>query len=229
MLCQVNELENFKRTCFGHMMDVEADKSLFCASLVHNLMLRRINEPDATEAELWFAIGKMKACFSKREFCLVTGLKFGPLLAFIVNPYEALPRGIHLRYWGLEKETICGSMVVVVGQEHRRVECIPMGHILVEFGRGLLAEGFRTSCCYRSRQEALPLIRIHMSISAIPKIRSLFERQRQSGQVWPRMLKWQCDERPTSFHAIIVRLEKEGKLWAVKTLEPMAEEMLTAY
>ncbi|EOY00023.1 Uncharacterized protein TCM_009379 [Theobroma cacao] len=42
-------------TCFGHMMDVELDKSLFYASLVHNLMLRRINEPDAIEAKLWIA------------------------------------------------------------------------------------------------------------------------------------------------------------------------------
>ncbi|EOY03719.1 Uncharacterized protein TCM_018838 [Theobroma cacao] len=78
MLCQVNEIESFKRTCFGHMMDVEADKSLFYASLMHNLMLHRINEPDATEVELWFAIGKTKARISKREFYLVTGLKFVP-------------------------------------------------------------------------------------------------------------------------------------------------------
>ncbi|XP_017974535.1 PREDICTED: uncharacterized protein LOC108661596 [Theobroma cacao] len=104
MLCQVNELENFKRTCFGHVMDVKADKSLFCFSFMHYLMLRRINKPDATEVELWFAIGKTKARFSKREFCLVTGLKFGPLSTFIVNPFEALPRGIRLRYWGLRKE-----------------------------------------------------------------------------------------------------------------------------
>ncbi|EOY16789.1 Uncharacterized protein TCM_035669 [Theobroma cacao] len=104
MLCQVNELESFKRTCFGHMMDVEAYKSLFCASLVHNLMLHRINELNATEVELWLAIRKTKARFSNREFYLVTGLKFGPLLAHIVNPYEAFPGGIHLRYWGLGKE-----------------------------------------------------------------------------------------------------------------------------
>ncbi|EOY09701.1 Uncharacterized protein TCM_025091 [Theobroma cacao] len=52
MLCQVNELENFKRTCFGHIMDVEAENSLFCTSFVHNLMLRRINKPDAKEVKI---------------------------------------------------------------------------------------------------------------------------------------------------------------------------------
>ncbi|EOX94141.1 Uncharacterized protein TCM_003399 [Theobroma cacao] len=81
-------------------MDLESEKSLFCASLVHNLMLRRINEPNAIEDELWFAIRRTKARFLKREFYLVTRLKFGALSTLIVNPYEALPGGIHLQYWG---------------------------------------------------------------------------------------------------------------------------------
>ncbi|EOY01177.1 Uncharacterized protein TCM_011112 [Theobroma cacao] len=50
--------------------------------------------------ELWFAIGNRKARFSKREFCLVTRLKFGTLLVVIVNPYKVIPGGIHKQYWG---------------------------------------------------------------------------------------------------------------------------------
>ncbi|EOX99584.1 Uncharacterized protein TCM_008303 [Theobroma cacao] len=32
-------------------------------------------------------------------------------------------------------QTISGSMVVVTGREHRRVECIPMGHLCLESDR----------------------------------------------------------------------------------------------
>ncbi|EOY03131.1 Uncharacterized protein TCM_017658 [Theobroma cacao] len=49
VLQKVNELEAMKKTCFGHLMDVKSDKSLFCANLVHNLMLSRINQPNAIE------------------------------------------------------------------------------------------------------------------------------------------------------------------------------------
>ncbi|EOY18324.1 Uncharacterized protein TCM_042921 [Theobroma cacao] len=49
--------------------------------------------------ELWFAIGKSKARLSKQEFCLITGLKFGPMLDVFRRPYEVAADGIHARYW----------------------------------------------------------------------------------------------------------------------------------
>ncbi|EOY32168.1 Uncharacterized protein TCM_039749 [Theobroma cacao] len=39
-----------------------------------------------------------KARFSKCEFCLVIGLKFGPMSTIISGPYEVILRGIHERY-----------------------------------------------------------------------------------------------------------------------------------
>ncbi|EOY19247.1 Uncharacterized protein TCM_044253 [Theobroma cacao] len=52
--------------------------------------------------ELWFAIGKSKARLSKQEFCLITGLKFGPMLDVFKRPYEVAVDGIHARYWNGE-------------------------------------------------------------------------------------------------------------------------------
>ncbi|EOY26141.1 Uncharacterized protein TCM_027554 [Theobroma cacao] len=46
----------------------------------NNIIVHQINEPESQKHELWFAIRKTKAWFSKQEFYLVTGLKFDPLL-----------------------------------------------------------------------------------------------------------------------------------------------------
>ncbi|WRX24585.1 Ulp1 protease family [Theobroma cacao] len=40
-----------------------------------------------------------KACLSKQEFCLITGLKFGPMPDVFRRPYEVAADGIHARYW----------------------------------------------------------------------------------------------------------------------------------
>lgn len=39
-----NELVVVKRMCFEKLMDEESKKSLFCTSLVHNLLLCKIDE-----------------------------------------------------------------------------------------------------------------------------------------------------------------------------------------
>ncbi|EOY21248.1 Uncharacterized protein TCM_012666 [Theobroma cacao] len=58
---------------------------------------------------------------------------------------------------GTRLQTICGSMVIVASREHRRVECIPIGHICVKSNHGLLVEGFQTSFCGRSREKSYHL------------------------------------------------------------------------
>ncbi|EOX94088.1 Uncharacterized protein TCM_003204 [Theobroma cacao] len=96
-----------------------------------NLLLRRIDEPSAIEGELWFVIGNTKVHFSKHDFYLVTGLKFRFMLDVISHFYEAILEGIHKRYWGVKDQTrlqkIDDFMTVVASQEHRQVECIPIG------------------------------------------------------------------------------------------------------
>ncbi|XP_017979673.1 PREDICTED: uncharacterized protein LOC18593570 [Theobroma cacao] len=97
-LLAVGEYNAVKATCFGMLLDVYP-QGFFCAGLLQNIMQRRITEPDAMEHEFWFAIGKIKARFSKREFCLVTGLKFGPMTDVFSRLYKLVPGGIHSRYW----------------------------------------------------------------------------------------------------------------------------------
>ena len=62
-------------------------------------MAREIRVEGAGEYELWFGIGKSNIKFSKREFFLVTGLKFGYLSNVINEEYEAVDGGIHKRYF----------------------------------------------------------------------------------------------------------------------------------
>ena len=50
--------------------------------------------------EMWFGIGKCKTKFSKQEFCLVIGLKFGTLSSIATNKYVPVNGGIHERYFG---------------------------------------------------------------------------------------------------------------------------------
>ncbi|XWS27432.1 hypothetical protein CRYUN_Cryun26dG0114700 [Craigia yunnanensis] len=62
-------------------------------------MAREIRVEGAGEYELWFGIGRSKIRFSKREFCLVTRLKFGCLSKVINEEYEPVDGEIHKRYF----------------------------------------------------------------------------------------------------------------------------------
>ncbi|EOY16519.1 Uncharacterized protein TCM_035321 [Theobroma cacao] len=70
-------------------------QGFFYIDLLHNIMVHRITKNGIMEHELWFFIGKSKARFSKREFCLVTRLKFGLMTDVFSRPYEVIPKGIH--------------------------------------------------------------------------------------------------------------------------------------
>ncbi|KAK2644740.1 hypothetical protein Ddye_019935 [Dipteronia dyeriana] len=71
---------------------------LFSAQIVHSLLLREIQIDGASENELWFSVGGKKARFGQREFCLVTGLRFGKIYEIVNTPYVANENGIHKRY-----------------------------------------------------------------------------------------------------------------------------------
>ncbi|EOY22973.1 Uncharacterized protein TCM_014994 [Theobroma cacao] len=97
-LQQKGEYDPVKRTCFGMLLDVYP-QGYFCVGLLHSIMICRITERQSMDHELWFAIGKSKARLSKQEFCLITELKFGPMLDVFRQPYEVAADGIHSRYW----------------------------------------------------------------------------------------------------------------------------------
>ena len=60
--------------------------------------------------QLWFGIGRGKARFSKQEFCLVIGLKFGCLSNVFNKEYEAFEGGIHHIYFNKNYDLLVSSL-----------------------------------------------------------------------------------------------------------------------
>ncbi|XVF42313.1 hypothetical protein PTKIN_Ptkin01aG0351000 [Pterospermum kingtungense] len=103
VLSQCGELEMFKTSCFGNFLRFPQEMH-FLSQLVHAVLAREIIVDDADESEMWFRIGNSNARFSKKEFCLVTGLSFGRLSDIINEEYKPVVGGIHERYFNLESE-----------------------------------------------------------------------------------------------------------------------------
>ena len=81
LLLHLNEMEYYKTlfsiaTYFGHFLNFDAN-TLFSLKLVHNLLAREIIVNEVGDFELYFGVGGRQLRFSKYEFCLLTGLKFG--------------------------------------------------------------------------------------------------------------------------------------------------------
>ncbi|KAK2663135.1 hypothetical protein Ddye_001709 [Dipteronia dyeriana] len=89
---------DFMASCFKQFGQFPTNW-LFSAQIVHNLLQREIQIDGASENELWFSVGGKNARFGQREFCLVTGLRFGKISKIINTPYVANENGIHKRYW----------------------------------------------------------------------------------------------------------------------------------
>ncbi|KAK3211408.1 hypothetical protein Dsin_016114 [Dipteronia sinensis] len=68
----------------------------FSSSIVHRLLLRELHQ-DGPEDEMRFMLGPRSVRFSKVEFCLITGLKFGVIPD--TSRYEMVQNGIHQRYF----------------------------------------------------------------------------------------------------------------------------------
>ncbi|KAK3221290.1 hypothetical protein Dsin_008315 [Dipteronia sinensis] len=90
--------QEFMSSCFKQFHDFPKNW-LFSAQIVHALLLREMKIVGTTENKLFISVGGKKARFGQREFCLVTGLRFGELSDIINNTYVANPEGIQKRYW----------------------------------------------------------------------------------------------------------------------------------
>ncbi|KAI9193846.1 hypothetical protein LWI28_000636 [Acer negundo] len=66
--------------------------------------------PGGSGDELWFALGKTKVRFGKRELCICTGLKFDRLSDIPSREYEAVPGGIHTRYFQGRKKVVIADL-----------------------------------------------------------------------------------------------------------------------
>ncbi|KAK0594290.1 hypothetical protein LWI29_025680 [Acer saccharum] len=96
-----SELEEVRTHFSGHL---NTDVVLLWTKFIQIFIL------GGTEDELWFALGKTKARFGKREFCLCTGLKFGRLSDIPSREYEVVPGGIHARYFQGRKKVVIADL-----------------------------------------------------------------------------------------------------------------------
>ncbi|KAI5323999.1 hypothetical protein L3X38_033072 [Prunus dulcis] len=70
------QLEQFKTSCFGHFLDI--DKIQFSGYILHGVVLRRVAGQGVKDLDgLNFLIGCDVAQFTRQDFCLITGLRFG--------------------------------------------------------------------------------------------------------------------------------------------------------
>ncbi|XP_055833849.1 uncharacterized protein LOC129902558 [Solanum dulcamara] len=76
LLVEQGILEVFKKSCFGHFIDIPMQRINFGSMIVHGLLLRRII--CQKKLELWFEYENMPVCFGLREFALMTGLRCHP-------------------------------------------------------------------------------------------------------------------------------------------------------
>ncbi|GJU35261.1 phospholipase-like protein [Tanacetum coccineum] len=70
-----NQLALFRTTCFGSWLDVQHTGG--DPQLTHLILQTQVFHDPPTPDEMWFDIGGHKIRFSRKEFCLVTGLRFG--------------------------------------------------------------------------------------------------------------------------------------------------------
>ncbi|XVF71514.1 hypothetical protein PTKIN_Ptkin12aG0043800 [Pterospermum kingtungense] len=69
-------LKEFEDSCLGHFMRFHSN-AYSCNTILHAIMARQVSRSGARDDEVWFHIGERFIKFSKYEFALVTGLRFG--------------------------------------------------------------------------------------------------------------------------------------------------------
>ncbi|KAK3227811.1 hypothetical protein Dsin_007673 [Dipteronia sinensis] len=92
---KVEDRRRYTKSCFSHFLQMDR-RMKFSGSIVHRLLLRELHQ-DGPEDKLRFMLGPRSVQFSKVEFCLITGLKFGVIPD--TTRYEMVQNGIHQRYF----------------------------------------------------------------------------------------------------------------------------------
>ncbi|KAK3222022.1 hypothetical protein Dsin_009047 [Dipteronia sinensis] len=91
----IEDRRRYTESCFGHFLLMHREMQ-FSAGIVHRLLLCELHH-DGPEDEMRFMLGHHSVRFSKVEFCLITGLKFGVIPD--TTTYQTVPNGIHERYF----------------------------------------------------------------------------------------------------------------------------------
>ncbi|KAK3204182.1 hypothetical protein Dsin_018228 [Dipteronia sinensis] len=90
------EREIYRKSCFGHFQRVHRGMA-FSDGIIHRLLLCELHH-DRPSDEMRFMLGPRSIWFSKVEFSLITGLKFGAIPDMMV--YQDVANGLHHRYFG---------------------------------------------------------------------------------------------------------------------------------
>ncbi|KAL3638230.1 hypothetical protein CASFOL_017601 [Castilleja foliolosa] len=70
-------LQRFRESCFGAYLNYPTKKQI-TGTAMHLILSQQVIREGAHEDELWFLLGEKFVRFSKYEYALVTGLRFGP-------------------------------------------------------------------------------------------------------------------------------------------------------
>ncbi|KAI9159879.1 hypothetical protein LWI28_002789 [Acer negundo] len=106
----VEERRWYTKSCFRHLLRMYHGMK-FSAGIVHRLLIRELHH-DGPEDEMRFLLGRHSVRFSKVEFCLITGLKFGELPD--MSTYDMVENGIHQRYFEGRDEVEYAELKVVL-------------------------------------------------------------------------------------------------------------------
>ncbi|KAK2661887.1 hypothetical protein Ddye_000461 [Dipteronia dyeriana] len=80
-------------SCFGHFLTIHREMK-FSGGIIHRLLLRELHHNGPTN-EMQFMLGNQSVRFSKVEFCLITGLRFGVVPD--TTKYAVVENGIYER------------------------------------------------------------------------------------------------------------------------------------
>ncbi|KAK2656288.1 hypothetical protein Ddye_009340 [Dipteronia dyeriana] len=106
----VEDPHRFMASCFRHFMSMHLELK-FSGGVIHQLLLRNLDHDGLTD-EIRFLLGNHVVRFSKVEFSLITGLRFGVVPD--TSMYVAVENGIHQRYFPGHDEVSLDDLRVVL-------------------------------------------------------------------------------------------------------------------
>ncbi|XVF66312.1 hypothetical protein PTKIN_Ptkin10aG0025200 [Pterospermum kingtungense] len=71
-------VDDIRQSAFGRLFDFDRHARL-SGVILHQIIARQFTFRGIGPHKAWFRIGNESICFGKKEFCLITGLKFGTL------------------------------------------------------------------------------------------------------------------------------------------------------
>ncbi|KAL3623449.1 hypothetical protein CASFOL_032265 [Castilleja foliolosa] len=98
-----NMLQRFRESCFGAYLNYPTNKHT-PGTAMHLMLSQQVIREGADEDELWFLVGDKFVRFSKYEYALVTGLRFGPTNFDPNEDYEIQTNGVYRKFIDPENE-----------------------------------------------------------------------------------------------------------------------------